>query len=419
MPDSNKQWLKSAWNYSDCALPALASLLVFLFLMFQVLSSEWRVKGPDTEIVEIGMLLKEKSEYTATLKDAFDATEPEVSGGSQQTPAAERYTFNDWKAAVSSSGLIVWRYTSALLAIALLCASIIAGYVIWSVLGTFSVRKRWIIALALFLLCAAFFAVAGFRMGGLEAGTKFMRQFLGNIDAQLSGASLVEKEIKMAYAGYVVATYLLVASCLNLAPFRKENALSLPVKTERKAIEEKSMELEAQHIVVRLRYLHLLLYVGAVVLAIATLRQKLMFKWSLDYLPPVAAFGEKNPALLGIKLIYERLDALATSNVTAGGILNTMILAAIYLPAALVLQKRARDLSFRAVNSRRNVTVVGEESQPEANREDDEETPANEDDWMKARGLTFPLKEQLPRIAAILSPLLAGPISELLVFFKR
>lgn len=40
------------------------------------------------------------------------------------------------------------------------------------------------------------------------------------------------------------------------------------------------------------------------------------------------------------------------------------------------------------------------------------------EEWMRAHGLSFPLKEHLTRIAALLSPLLAGPVSELLSFLK-
>jgi hypothetical protein len=45
-------------------------------------------------------------------------------------------------------------------------------------------------------------------------------------------------------------------------------------------------------------------------------------------------------------------------------------------------------------------------------------TTDRQSQWLNSRGLMFPFKEQIPKVIAVLSPLLAGPIGELLNIFK-
>jgi hypothetical protein len=132
------------------------------------------------------------------------------------------------------------------------------------------------------------------------------------------------------------------------------------------------------------------------------------------------------------KLTYGHLEALISNIVVATSLMNTFLLAALYVPASLLLQRRAVKLSRHAAlleNSRPVTTldaakakIQAQEQQSEDENMGLEDETANvtpdQEAWMKSRALTFPLREQLPKVAAILSPLLAGSIGELLNLFK-
>lgn len=68
----------------------------------------------------------------------------------------------------------------------------------------------------------------------------------------------------------------------------------------------------------------------------------------------------------------------------------TLVLVAVYLPAAVVLQRRARVLDALPVDE------------------------AEKEKQLQQYGLSFSFTESLPRILAILGPTLVGPVGELL-----
>jgi hypothetical protein len=117
-----------------------------------------------------------------------------------------------------------------------------------------------------------------------------------------------------------------------------------------------------------------MLYVGSALLIIATLRLSTILHWTLDYLQPHLAMAEDKK----ISFLINNLNSLVTSIVTSMGAFYTLLLAAIFIPAAFILNK--------------HVTKSGE--------------------------IVSPLSEQLLRLAAIIGPLLAGPIGELLSLLK-
>jgi len=127
----------------------------------------------------------------------------------------------------------------------------------------------------------------------------------------------------------------------------------------------------------RMNYLRIILYTGTFLLVTAILFKKSVYQWSLAYT------SQDEVAL------KTAMDFVA-SLLTLDGGFYTLVLAAGYFPAVLVLQRRAQvlvDTSIEEVEKGKK---------------------------MQEYGLTFSFRESLPRILAILGPFLAGPVGDLL-----
>ena len=122
--------------------------------------------------------------------------------------------------------------------------------------------------------------------------------------------------------------------------------------------------------------LRLILYAGTILLVTAMLLKKAVYQWTLAYIPQ----GD----------FLDTAQNFVTSLLTIEGGFYTLVLAASYVPAALVLQRRALLLVDGAVD--------------EAAREAK----------LKEFGLNLSFKETLPRVLAILGPFLTGPLGDLL-----
>lgn len=129
---------------------------------------------------------------------------------------------------------------------------------------------------------------------------------------------------------------------------------------------------------VRMNYLRTVLYVGTLLLVVGVLLMRAIFQLSLAFIPGTEAGAEKIA------------ESLTSSIVSAEAGFYTLILAGVYLPAAFIIQGRARALK----------------GLPEETSEQDK--------VLHGYGLTFSLTESLPRIIAILAPFLVGPVGELL-----
>jgi cytochrome b561 len=126
----------------------------------------------------------------------------------------------------------------------------------------------------------------------------------------------------------------------------------------------------------KMKYLQLILYVGTIMLVVGILLIRSMYQWSLAF-------------ILRDEQAVKVAESFYSSLLAAEGGFFTLILAAVYLPAALILRSRADSL----------------EGLPKEN--------ADKEKLLKDYNLTFSFAESLPRILAILGPLLAGPIGEL------
>jgi hypothetical protein len=134
-------------------------------------------------------------------------------------------------------------------------------------------------------------------------------------------------------------------------------------------------ELHEEHVVERVRLLRPVLYVGAVTLVVVLFRLSTTLGWAVSYLPADSELGNA-------------VASFTTGIVATLGTVFTMVIGGIYLPAALILRAHVRKFASR-------------QADPEA--------------WMAKHGLGLSLPQFLPRAIALLSPLLAGPLGELLV----
>jgi hypothetical protein len=390
--------------YLYCAIPLIAGLMVNVFLIPQTASDSWRLRAGDGEAMQLGRLLQEQEALSARFAEAL------------RTERAN-YTVEDWRRVVGASGIITWRFLSGLYLAGILCGFFIAGFIIRYSLRCHLIERRWFHLGWLFLVCCAVTAVLSFVFGVLWKSTVVFRQFMGHIETQLGGSQLVGIEIVLIFLGYVMAFYLFCASGATLLPYCPWDAGAGPRS-------KAEIERHAVYYADQMRHLRLILYVGAVVLAVTVLRARANLKWALDYLPPLAVFAEKSAELLTAKLMYERLESFVTNTVTSVGVMNTLILAALYVPAALILQMRAGDLAEEALVAEPQEPAPEEPEERKAGAATQEpgvepkKKAPDREEWLKSRGLSFPLKENLGRIAAILSPLLAGPVSDLLLFLK-
>ena len=125
-----------------------------------------------------------------------------------------------------------------------------------------------------------------------------------------------------------------------------------------------------------MKYLRIILYTGTVLLVTAILLKKSIYQWSL-------AYTAQDDAI-------ETARNFVTSLLTLEGGFYTLVLAAAYFPAALVLQRRAELLAGPSLD----------ETEKEIK--------------LKEHGMNFSLQESLPRILAILAPFLTGPVADLL-----
>jgi len=135
--------------------------------------------------------------------------------------------------------------------------------------------------------------------------------------------------------------------------------------------------------------LTLILYAATVMLILATLRVNALLHWSLDFLQPAPWLPEADAR--HALFVYKGVEGLVSNLVTSVGAFGTLLLAAVYVPAALVLSARAARLAPRRPK-----------------------VPAGPEPHLTGRGLGLapPLKEQLLQLAVILGPLIAGPLGD-------
>jgi hypothetical protein len=130
-----------------------------------------------------------------------------------------------------------------------------------------------------------------------------------------------------------------------------------------------------KQLMLRVRLLRPVLYVGAATLVMSVLRLAATHAWAVSYLLPDTEPGKS-------------IVTLTTGIVGSLGTTYTLLIAGIYLPAALILRERLKKLPSA-------------EADPES--------------FLATRGLSPTLTRVLPRVIALIGPLLAGPLGDALV----
>ena len=139
----------------------------------------------------------------------------------------------------------------------------------------------------------------------------------------------------------------------------------------------------------RMDSLRLLLYTGTAALVTTVLRVSMTFRWGLSHLP---SGSDAAPDVAGVVKV---LQGFASAFISTQAASYTLFLAAVYVPALLVLQGRAEALAGARL-------------------------PApQKEEWLRKRGLAASLSEHLPRVVAILGPFLAGPLGDLIGFLTK
>ena len=124
------------------------------------------------------------------------------------------------------------------------------------------------------------------------------------------------------------------------------------------------------------------LCVGAVLLVTGIFRIWMLLNWSLDYVDPGALVESQRP-------ILDSAARVANGIVNSRGVLYTGMLAALYVPASILLSLQAREAGVA-----------------------DNWTERERQEW---DGLFSP-RESVLRVAAILGPALTGPAADYLAF---
>ena len=133
--------------------------------------------------------------------------------------------------------------------------------------------------------------------------------------------------------------------------------------------------LDADDVTKRVRLLRPVLYVGALMLVIAVLRLSATDAWAVTFLPGDTELGKAVASFMkGI------IGALGT--------VFTLLIVGIYLPAALMLQARVREVA---------------------------PSQKNEEEFIKNNGINLSVPASLGRVIVLISPFLAGPLGERLV----
>ncbi len=164
---------------------------------------------------------------------------------------------------------------------------------------------------------------------------------------------------------------ILTTACLAAVA----SQLTYPIVERTASLNEKTAQLA-----LKMQLLRFLLYVGMVVLV-----SNIVQVWS--FLEQVHGFLIADPARGA-----DTVKALAKSLVASRSVLGTLLLAAVYLPASFFLKEEAYRLAEEALPG---------------------DTPSKHEAWLKEHDLSSTIPEMLPRFAAILAPLIAGPLADL------
>ena len=268
---------------------------------------------------------------------------------------------SDYTAVLSASERFNWIISVAVCVVFALVTCAVTCYLMFQASSYGIHRARWISVPPMF--AAAIGVLAFYTLSNLDRGDNPWQIFIhGGIEQDFS---VIEPwSLALDSIGLVVAVYAALGICLMLLPSVKHRARWEP------------------DLLRHMRHLQVLLYVSSVFLVAMVIRTSAFFQYSLSYLPIEGVERSSENVVL-----IDAFQELANAIVLSRGLLYTLILAAVYVPAALMLHHRVKRL------------------------EKSNQLPDGE----KQEGLqNFSLSKSSMGIAAVLMPLVSGPAVDIL-----
>lgn len=367
MSESTEHWVEKG-------VAALAPLvLVFLLIAFYGAFQKAFIECPQDGIGRC-------QPFTASHVYPLDKTEPIDDRGEVVKGVGNDETASRNKLAARYGGRLVWIFLSAVTALLSLAALVASSVLIYGSPGYWKVGPRASTAAAIIFSLAL----------GLILYLFFWKDFMpimGPVfDATIAvgklGVPVVGQTMRFLNAlGYAASFALIFATCAILLPRRpdaqsaQEGQPQPPDHNAEPGEAEVSRKLNI--LMGQAAGLRVVLYGGTFLLIAGILRMSALAQWVVTYVAPSAVAAAQN---------------LNTTVVAVTGGFYTLILATVYLPSAYILSRRAKLAMDRSATG----TPAGDKAAE-----------------LQRRGLAFSLKESLPRVLAVLGPVLAGPIGEL------
>jgi hypothetical protein len=319
--------------------------------------------------------------------------------GNSRLASESANSIPDWKrraiTAMSSryAGRVNWAAFAVLQAVICCCASLSGLYAINKALRDES-RAEQVVAYGLALLLASFLSVAMLRLPYMNDLASVLEQTVGKAGDFKDSANVVRvAKIFDAFSIFTAMLLTFTASMIVWPAVKNDPVVcgarpldpTLPMTGEMTYVDRKAL-----CIAIQLKQLLFVFTLGAAVLVASSLQIYAMLQWSLSCLQPLLDGGDS--------ALYHSVERLALSFVTWRGLIYTLWLSAIYLPAAYILRSRAIALAVAA---------------------DDGHSINSQHRWMEERGLSLSVTDMLPRLAALLAPLLTGPAAELIRSLQR
>jgi hypothetical protein len=260
------------------------------------------------------------------------------------------------------AGRQLWVAMAVLFVVAMLGALIAGAYVISAVLQEKG-RKYQILATAGAFIVAVVPKLITGRLGSYQTTTEVLDATVGALMVR----DFTGVMIHLDKIGFSVGFFLAIASCMTIWP-QKMFVNQAPAR-----------------LATRMGFLRTLLYTGTIVLVTTILLWSAALSWASELCTAVAADKEAVAAF----------KHLSTQMILGRGLYFTLLLAGVYLSSAVIHRFYAERLAAQETGNK----VVA---------------PAERLKWLQERELVIPITEGLPRLAAIVSPLLTGSIAELL-----
>jgi len=270
------------------------------------------------------------------------------------------------------AGRLTWIFLGAVLVLLCLTAAALVVQTLFKKSSVLSTDKCVVLAIAILAVISAGIGWALFLYPNSH-----MPIMKGVLDSTISKSAISQLgmptvvwwERLLNALTFASAIALIGVTCATLFPFKKDGSNQPPAS-------ESDAKLALDVVAGQMRRLRRILYIGTLLLIAGVLRQSALYQWAVAFVDPVAQEAAKN---------------FGDSALAVTGGLYTIVIAAMYLPAAQILQWRVDHILSKSQIKEENVKAI-----------------------LEYRDLGFSFYESLPQAAAVLGPFLAGPLAVLL-----